>query len=320
MSFSSEIKNEIASCAEDARHCNIAEIAAIINLCGHVVICNKLINIKVQTENIIVAKKYFSLLNNTFNIHAEVSLKKNYPLRSNSIYLILVKDNLIAQKIFTSTGLIVKNNSKLYISNKIEDIVIKKICCKRAYIKGAFLACGSISDPYKTYHLEFASVSYQHIEDLQKLIAYFDIEAKIIQRKGHYILYLKEADKIVDLLNVMGAYISLMNLENLRILKDMRNNVNRKVNCETANLNKTVCASVKQVEDIKYIQDTIGLDSLPDALKEIAIKRLMFQDLTLKELGQKLIPTVGKSGVNHRLKKISSIAETIKYNREAYHV
>lgn len=318
MSFSSEIKNEIASCLEDARHCNIAEIAAIINLCGHVVICNKFINIKVQTENILVAKKYFSLLNNTFNICAEVSLKKNYPLKSNSIYLILVKNSSIAQKILSSTGLFIKNNSKLYISNKIEDIVVKKICCKRAYIKGAFLACGSISDPHKTYHLEFAS--YQHSQELQKLIAYFDIETKIIQRKGHYIVYLKEADKIVDLLNVMGAYISLMNLENLRILKDMRNNVNRKVNCETANLNKTVCASVKQVEDIKYIQDTIGLDSLPDALKEVAIKRLMFQHLTLKELGQKLIPTVGKSGVNHRLKKISSIAETIKYNREVYHV
>lgn len=312
MSFSSEIKNEISSCSEGARHCNIAEIAAIINLCGYVVIYNKFINIKIQTENITVAKRYFTLLNTTFNTKAEVSSKKNYPLKSNSIYFVVVKDNMIAQKILLCTGLIKKNNSKFYMFNGIDDIIVKKVCCKRAYIKAAFLASGSISDPHKTYHLEFVNTSYQHTKDLQKLIAYFDIEAKIIQRKAHYILYLKEAEKIVDLLNVMGAYVALMNLENLRIFKDMRNNVNRQVNCETANLSKTISAAVKQVEDIKYIQNTIGLDSLPDMLREVAVKRLMFQDLTLKELGQKLIPTVGKSGVNHRLKKISSIAETIK--------
>ena len=148
------------------------------------------------------------------------------------------------------------------------------------------------------------------------MIGSFDIEAKVTRRKKNQIVYIKEGAQIVDILNVMEAHVALMNFENIRILKDMRNSVNRQVNCETANLNKTVSAAVKQIEDIQYIKATIGFDQLPEGLIEIAKLRLEQPESTLKELGQMLTPCVGKSGVNHRLRKLSLIAEELREHKE----
>jgi DNA-binding protein WhiA len=312
MSFSSKVKNEVSNHFGNARHCNIAEISAIINMCGHIDRKYGNIVVKIQTENINVARKYYLLIKKTFNIDGEVSVKRSSQLKSNSIYSVVIKNTIEAEKVLMAAGIFTSYEDKIYISNYIDPLIIKKICCKRAYITGAFLSAGSVSNPEKTYHLEFVDVDYQHSLELQNLINYFDMDAKMIERKGHYVVYLKEGEKIVDLLNVIGAHISLMDLENLRIIKDMRNNVNRIVNCETANLSKTVSASIKQLSEIEYIQETIGLNSLPELLEEVARKRLMFPEASLKELGEMLSPTVGKSGVNHRLKKISVIAETIK--------
>lgn len=147
---------------------------------------------------------------------------------------------------------------------------------------------------------------------MQEVIGSFDSDAKIVERKGHQVVYLKEGSQIVDMLNVMEAYVSLMNLENIRILKEMRNSINRQVNCETANINKTVNAAVKQIQDIELIRDTMGLDELPQNLREMALLRLEYPDAPLKELGNYLEPPVGKSGVNHRLRKLSAIAEGLR--------
>ena len=149
-------------------------------------------------------------------------------------------------------------------------------------------------------------------EQLRELIATFDIEAKIVRRKKYYVVYIKEGSQIVDILNVMEAPVALMELENIRILKEMRNSVNRQVNCETANINKTVSAAVKQMDDIRYIQAVIGLDGLPDNLREMALVRLERPDATLKELGEALNPPVGKSGVNHRLRKLGILADDLR--------
>ena len=171
---------------------------------------------------------------------------------------------------------------------------------------------GSISTPEKFYHFEIVCNSYDKAVQLCELIATFQIEAKIVERKKHFVVYIKDGSGIVDILNVMEAHVALMNLENVRILKEMRNSVNRKVNCETANLNKTVAAAVKQIEDISYIRDTVGLSYLPDALRQLAEIRLENPDVSLKELGTLLDTPVGKSGVNHRLRKISEIAENLR--------
>lgn len=149
-------------------------------------------------------------------------------------------------------------------------------------------------------------------KQLQGLMASFDIEARIVLRKRYFVVYVKEGSQIAELLQIMEAPVALMELENIRIVKEMRNSVNRQVNCETANINKTVSAAVKQMEDIRYIQDTIGLESLPENLQEMARVRLERPEATLKELGEALEPPVGKSGVNHRLRKLSLMAEDLR--------
>lgn len=194
----------------------------------------------------------------------------------------------------------------------IHNVVVQNVCCKRAFIRGAFLSAGSISDPEKFYHFEITCASMRKAKQLQGLMASFDIEARIVLRKRYFVVYVKEGSQIAELLQIMEAPVALMELENIRIVKEMRNSVNRQVNCETANINKTVSAAVKQMEDIRYIQDTIGLESLPENLQEMARVRLERPEATLKELGEALEPPVGKSGVNHRLRKLSLMAEDLR--------
>ena len=186
---------------------------------------------------------------------------------------------------------------------------LEKSCCRRAFLRGAFLCAGSVSDPEKGYHLEFVCSKEAKARQLRQVIQGFDIEAKIVLRKKYYVVYIKEGAGIVDLLNVMGAHVALMDLENLRILKEMRNSINRRVNCETANITKTVNAANRQIEDILFLRDHYGLQKLPPALRDMALARLEYPDAPLKELGQRLEPPVGKSGVNHRLRKLSELAE-----------
>lgn len=196
-----------------------------------------------------------------------------------------------------------------------QNVVLMQSCCKRAFIRGAFLAAGSISDPERFYHFEIACATEAKAKQIQGLILSMGIEAKIVLRKKYFVVYIKEGSQIVDILNVMEAPVALMELENIRILKEMRGSVNRQVNCETANINKTVSAAVKQMEDIIYVRDTVGFDSLPDNLREIAELRLARPEATLKELGEALDPPVGKSGVNHRLRKLGNMAELLKQER-----
>ena len=168
---------------------------------------------------------------------------------------------------------------------------------------------GSISDPEKGYHLEFVCTEEHMAHQLQEVMLCFGIEAKVILRKKYFVVYIKESESIVELLNVMEAPVALMNLENLRILKEVRNSINRKVNCEAANITKTVNAASRQIEDIELLRDTLGLSNLPLALRQMAEVRLNYPDASLKELGDYLDPPVGKSGVNHRLRKLSELAE-----------
>ena len=169
-----------------------------------------------------------------------------------------------------------------------------------------------MSDPSKSYHFEIVCGELAQAEYVRDMINSFDLDAKIVTRKKTFVVYLKEGSQIVDVLNIMEAHIALMELENVRILKEMRNSVNRKVNCETANINKTVSAAVRQMEDIVYVRDTVGLDYLPEGLRDVALTRLENPDATLKELGSLMADPVGKSGVNHRLRKISEITDKLR--------
>ena len=198
------------------------------------------------------------------------------------------------------------------LDEPVSRMLIRSSCCQRAFLRGAFLSVGSMSDPEKSYHLEFDCRDDAKAKQLQEIIGAFGIESKIILRKKYHVVYLKEGSGIVDLLNVCGAPVSLMNLENTRILKEMRNSVNRRVNCETANIAKTVNAAARQVEDIEYIRDCCGFRNLPAALREMAQVRLDNPDMPLKELGECFVPPIGKSGVNHRLRKLSELADKLR--------
>lgn len=313
VSFSKEVKDELSRHIPNSRHCGIAETAAIISLCGHVKISGQnRFSVKITTENIAVARKYFTLLRKTFNIVAEITIRYNVYLKRGRTYTITVNKHDDAVRLLETCKLIDDGGEIVENMSIMDNVVLRNSCCKRAFVRGAFMASGSISTPEKNYHFEIVCNSFEKAEQLCSLIATFEIESKIVERKKHYVVYIKDGAGIVDILSVMEAHVSLMNLENVRILKEMRNSVNRKVNCETANLNKTVAAAVKQIDDIRYINDTVGLESLPENLRELAVIRLENPDVPLKELGTMLETPVGKSGVNHRLRKICEIADGLR--------
>lgn len=314
MSFSSRTKNEISRLPIESECCSIAELAAIIRMCGTIQISgmNK-ISLKFITENAAIARRIFSLLKMLYNTEIEVMVRRNRQLKKNNSYLIVVMDTEVANSILKDVGLIRDGENNNYnIFYKVPDRLIQNRCCKRAYIRGAFLGGGSISNPEKSYHLEFVTNDEEHSKDLLQIINSFGLNARIVMRKENYVIYLKEGEQIVDILNIIGAHQALLKFEDIRVFKDVRNNINRIVNCETANLNKTINASIKQVNNIQYIDSRIGIEKLPENLRELAKLRLENRDASLKELGSMLNPPVGKSGVNHRFRRIEKIAEDLR--------
>jgi cell division protein WhiA len=317
MSFSSITKNELSRMNVEEKCCLLAELAALIRMSGSIQIggLNK-VNLKVSTENAAIARRIFTLLKTLYNVHTEVMVRKNKQLKKNNNYLMIVDYRNDAEKILTDVGILNRDRKQYYkINYGIPEEIVQNRCCKRSYIRGAFLGGGSISNPEKTYHLEFVTHSQEHSEDLCNLINTFGLNAKIVVRKESYVIYLKEGEQIVDLLNIIGAYSALLKLEDIRILKEVRNNINRIVNCETANLGKTINASIRQIQNIEYIDKAMGIDNLPENLIDIARLRLAHREASLKELGMMLSPTVGKSGVNHRLRRLEEIAEELKERR-----
>lgn len=306
MSFSSEIKEELSAKIDSAKHCQIAELAAILAFCGEVTAgC-----LVVSTENIVVADKYLMLLEAVAGIEKGNVDWCQDKKKGSAIFVTLNEEQ--SRHILMTVKWIDVMKGDEFVRCFANPIVIQKECCKRAFIRGAFLAAGSVSDPNKFYHYEIVCDSEDDARQMADMITFFNLDAKFISRKKSYVVYLKEGSHITDCLNIMGAYVSQMNLMNVMILKDMRNDVNRKVNCETANLNKTIEAAVKQIKDIEYIRDTVGLSYLKESLKEVAEIRLENPDMNLKDIGKLLTPEVGKSGVNHRLRKISEIASALR--------
>lgn len=285
MSFSSNVKDEIIEIIGNARHCQLAELSAIVHFAGKKCKGGGIIDIPVENEH--ASQKAFTLLEKTFNI------------------------NSISETV--ALALKLEINKEQFDINRVTDVrLLKNDCCRRAFLRGVFLSSGSLSDPNKGYHLEFVCACEEQASQLVDILAGYGVEAHSILRKKYYVVYIKEGEAIVDVLNIMGAHMSLMDLENTRILKEISNSINRRVNCETANIAKTVGAASKQTEDIIYIRDNYGLKRLPDRLREIAEVRLENPEATLKELGELLDPPVGKSGVNHRLRKLSEFAEELR--------
>lgn len=317
MSFSAEVKKELEKNMSGARHCQIAELAAMISMVADIQYKDNIpVRLKIATERSVIARNISGLIRKLFHYLPEVSVRRT---GSNSrLYRMMVTDAAMVQKMLDTLKLIGQDDIGMGVSEvscqdmKISGLITQQDCCRRAFLKGAFMTSGSISDPNKGYHLEIVCNNDIRALFIKKLIREFDIEGRIVRRKRYRVVYVKDGAMIVDMLNIMGAHISLMNMENVRILKDISNNINRRVNCEAANLNKTVSAAVKQIQDINYIIETKGIKYLPENLRSLAEVRLEAEDASLKELGEMMNPPLGKSGVNHRLRKISEIADELR--------
>ena len=283
MSFSAETKNELARVISNDDYCNMTELAAIVRLAGSIQIAGyRKLNLKITTELNSVARKVFKLLKQNFGINTTISVNKNQMLKRNNSYVLIVTSEMGSENLLRELG-ILEPGDGFYTVNKVPENLLQ--------------------------NEDFA-------KSLKDLINKLGFNCKVVSRKNNFVVYLKESEQISDLLSIIGAHNALLSLQNTKIVKAMRNNVNRIVNCETANLSKTVNASVRQIENIKLIQDTIGISSLPENLQEIARIRLECEDMTLKELGEMLEHPIGKSGVNHRLRKIEEIANDLRSKQE----
>ncbi|AKM20334.1 DNA-binding protein WhiA [Anoxybacillus geothermalis] len=309
MSFASETKKELTN-LEVKRCCLRAELSALLRMNGSLAFSGGRMAVDVQTENAAIARRIYTLLKKGYDVAVELFVRKKMRLKKNNVYIVRITDGAAP----LLRDLCIWNGDFSFIHD-IDPELVKKKCCKRSYLRGAFLAGGSVNNPEtSSYHLEIFSLYEDHNRSLCELMnSHFFLNAKTLERKKGFITYLKEAEKIAEFLNIIGAHQALLRFEDIRIVRDMRNSVNRLVNCETANLNKTIGAALRQVENIRYIDETIGLDALPAKLREIAKLRIEHQDVTLKELGEMVAGgKISKSGINHRLRKIDEIAERLR--------
>ena len=312
MTFSSGVKNELIRVNPTVRHCILAEILAIVYFIGTVSTSkNNEISLQINTEYSGLARKYFTLIKKTFNINTDVVVSNSALVRRKRLYSVSIMDDAGAREVLKAIKLL-KNQELLDCLSLRSNTVLLNSCCKKAFFRGAFLSSGSITDPEKGYHLEIVCSTIDDALSLKELMEDLSLKPKITTRKKANVVYIKDSDQISLALGLMEAPTSLMNFENIRILKGMRNDVNRKVNCETANINKTVSAALSQLEDIQLIKEIMGLEKLTSNLEAVANARLENPDASLVELGKMISPQLGKSGVNHRLRKLSDIASRLR--------
>lgn len=313
MSFASEIKKELSILDIGNSCCAKAELTALIRMNGVISISKDQHSLDVQTENAAIARRIYKLIKNLYDYPVEILVRRKMKLRKNNVYIVrLVKDvDSFLKKlgIFNENNEIIRSISKQYLARD---------CCRRAYLRGAFLAGGSINNPEtSSYHLEIFNYYREHNKSLCKLLNSFDLRARQHERRNGFITYIKEAEKITEFLIVIEAHNALFKFEDVRIVRDMRNSVNRLVNCETANLNKTISAAFRQIESIKLIEETIGIDNLPERLQNVARARLNHQEASLNELTNLMKgEEISKSGINHRLKRLDEIAEDLREGNE----
>lgn len=282
LSFAASVRQELAAHISRGKHCQKAELRALYEGCHH--------------------EKPFSILSEGLTIP-----EKCYSLLRKAYHLEPVQDRVGHENRVSVTS----GGSRVY-QDLMQEQILERDCCKRAYLRGWFLAAGTVTDPEGHYHLEIVARTEEQASNLKEILRSFDIEAKITERKGNRIVYLKEGQKVVDFLGIVGAHVALMEFENARIVKEVRGRINRQVNCETANIKKTISASAKQVEDITYLRETIGFSQLSDGLAQMAKARLENPEASIKELGELMDPPLAKSAVNHRLRRLCEMARNLR--------
>ncbi|WP_137601209.1 DNA-binding protein WhiA [Paucilactobacillus nenjiangensis] len=307
MSYASEVKKELTGLEVHLNNAK-AELMALIRMNGSLNIANHKLVLNIQTENPAIARRIYQLLKDFYHAESELVVRRKMKLKKNNLYIVRLRND--AESVLDDLGIL----QGLQIKEQVPVEMLSDEGMVRSYLRGAFLAGGSVNNPETSrYHLEVYSLYEEHNNMLVDMMNEFDLNARSTPRRSGYIVYLKEAEKIADFLSLIGATNAMLKFEDIRIVRDMRNSVNRLVNCETANMDKIATASNQQIENIKLIDSKVGLGSLPVKLREIAETRLANEEVSLKELGE-LIPSgaISKSGVNHRLRKLNAYAEQLR--------
>ena len=304
MSYASEVKKELTGITVHEKNAR-AELMALIRMNGSIGLANHAMILNVQTESPAIARRIYSLIKQLYKVESDILVRKKMKLKKNNTYVVRLRHH--AQEILGDLAILdgFQIKERVPLDLLTDDLMI------RSYLRGAFLAGGSVNNPETSrYHLEIYSLYEEHNEMIAEMINRYDLNARTTNRRSGYIVYLKEAEKIANFLQLIGATTSMLEFENIRIVRDMRNSVNRLVNCENANMDKVANAANRQVENIMLIEATVGLSSLPEKLRAIAETRLAHQEVSLKELGT-LVPggPISKSGVNHRLRKLNAYAD-----------
>lgn len=310
MSFASETKNELINLKTD-NCCARAELSALIRINGVITISQGNLALDYQTQNAAIARRVVKLIKQLYGIDVNLLTRKRMKLNKGNIYIVRVPK--YSRMVIDDLG--VMNESGFVLG--IAPDVIQNKCCKRAYLRGAFLASGSVNNPETaSYHLEIFGLDKEYIEELSEVMNEYDLNSRVINRSKGYIVYIKESEKISDFLRIIQANNAVLEFEDVRILRDMHNSVNRIRNCEIANLNKSWSASREQIDNIRLIDKTLGLDILNEKLYEIALLRIKYPEATMQELSEysydELIKGVSKSGINHRVRKINEFARRIR--------
>lgn len=305
-SYSSEVKRELSRVTEQPC-CNLAELASLMRMGGNLLLSGTNLAVSFTTENAAVARKVLVLIKGSYPVETEVRVSRGQRLKKNNTYMIRVLPSPKVRELLSVLGIFPGSNSV----GKGAGGLLRRSCCRRAYLRGAFLGGGSVSRPEGEYHLELVTDNQEFAEALRRVLRQFGLPAGISDRKRDYVVYLKDGDAITSFLRLIGAHNALMSFENVRVVKEMRNQVNRLVNCETANLQKTVDASLRQVESIRRIQQRKGLQVLTPALREVAEARLAHPSATLQELADLWEGKMSKSGLNHRLRKLQQLADAL---------
>ncbi|WP_215491905.1 DNA-binding protein WhiA [Fenollaria sporofastidiosus] len=311
MSFSQKAKDEAAKLAIFNDNSSLAELMAYVRYVSSISFISGKVAVSFRVQKAALARRIFTIIRMIYNTDLDVDISKMTQLKKMNIYTIVLSDTDIVMQMFKDTRL-----EGFLDVNKVPSMVRDNDEMRRSYLRAAFLAVGSIANPERGYHLEMLFESEFEANEVKELMNVYGLGAKYVRRKENYITYLKGAEAISDFLTVIGAMRAVLSFENIRVVKDVRNNANRRTNCETANIQKTVDASTRQVADIEYIDERLGLENLQGDLRELALLRLDNRDASLAELGRLMSPELGKSGVNHRLKKLAEMAENLRINEE----
>ncbi|MBR3146694.1 MAG: DNA-binding protein WhiA [Eubacterium sp.] len=313
MSFSAETKNELSRTAVEKKCCQLAEIAGFLRIAGSLRLAGAgRFRIVCSTDNAAVARHYKKLIKQYFKVDAGLEIERGGALRKGYIYSLTIDPDMKSESILRETGILLVKEGSNYISDGIYQDIVKKKCDRKSYLRGAFLACGSVSDPSKEYHLDFTLEHEQLAHDLRRLIGTFeDLEGKITKRKDKYVVYMKKSEYISDLLALMGADAQVLRFENTRIEKEVVSQAVRLTNCDSANTDRTIMASEKQIAAIRKLKESGKIGILSDKLIEVAELRIEHPEASLVELGEMMDPPLKKSGINNRLKRIVEAAKNV---------